>query len=808
MFALVRKAYRDITRRRVRSLLTLLGITIGVAGVVAIVSTGQHLTRAQAAAYADGSQADISMWVWDAPPSIARAVEELPGVTAAELRADQFTRCRWNVDGQPAARDVSLYGVQDFNDMQVDRVFLRAGRLPREGELVIEQSALDVMPLGPGDTLTCRGLAGVPERTFTLVGSVQTPNYPSASILDYATVYVPLADAVRLLGTVGANGLIVKVDDITHAGATANEIGQLLDRRGIARGNLTIRDPQSFLGKRELDALLTLLSLFSAVGLLTSGFLVANTLGAIAAEQVGEIGTIKALGGTRMQVLAIYLISALLYGGIGTLFGLGLGILASWRMMLYIGSLLNLTVEFEVSPTGILFGMLIGIAVTLIAGVIPALGATRISVKAALESYGITPTYGQGQLDRLVRRLVALPPLAAMSVRNLARRKARALVTMMVIGVAVAAFLAAQTVSASVDTAIDGLFRTYRADAWVYFGEWVGDNMAAALRTVPGVERTEVWSLQDVWVSTAFAGGRGAAFDREPHAEGAAGELTAARARLWGLPADTRLYVPNLTAGRWYSPAESDAAVISTDLAGSLGVGLGDEIQVDGGSSLRRFHIVGVAIDNSVFLGSQVAGKVFIPEPVLSQMERREGWASFFALGLAQHDPAAVEDRLDEIAGRFDRYQMGSESAARQVRGAKDQSRILTIALAAMSVLVGAIGALGVLNTITLNVLERRREIGVLRSIGASDANVIQTFVTEGVAFGVGGWFIGIALGYPLGLALTRVLESVLFHIDYVFTIEMVAVSLAFALIVTVAASLAPALAASRVKVREVLRYE
>lgn len=797
-FALVRKAYRDVTKRRVRSLLTLLGILIGVGGVVAIVSTGQNLARAQQAAYANASQADISFWVWNAPASLPRALNEVDNVSAAELRVDFFTRCRWDraenrPDLEPGARDVYLHGVADFDHMLVDQIALRAGRFPKDGEVVIEQSALDLAPLRFGDTLTCRGNSGEADRKFTLVGSIQTPNYPSAALLDYVTLYAPSGDVIRMLNATGANGLRVKVNDMAQVADTSREISQLLDRRQIQRDAPVVRDPGNYLGKRELDALLALLAIFSVVGLVTSGFLVANTLAAIVTEQVGEIGTLKALGGTRAQVMLLYLLSALIYGAVGTLLGLFGGAFASWRLMVFIGTLLNLSVDFQVSPTGIALGTAVGILVTLLAGMIPALSATRISVKRALESYGITPTYGAGKLDRLLQRIVVLPPLAAMSVRNLARRKSRALVTMVVIGVAVATSLAAQAVSASVDIAIDDLFRTYRADAWVWFGEYVGDNMRAALTTVDGVEKAEVWSLQNAWVST------------DPADKGA---RASARARIWGLPADTTLYEPNLQQGRWYDAGASDEAVISTDLVESLGVSLGETIQVDTAGDLRTFRVVGITIDNSVFLGSEVAGKVFLPEAVVAKMQGREGWATFFAAGFTRHDVDGVQAQLDAIAQKFKRYQIGSDSAVREVKGAKDQTRILTIALAAMSVLVGLIGALGVVNTITLNVLERRREIGVLRSVGASDANVMQAFFTEGLAFGIGGWLIGIVLGYPLGLLLTRVMESVLFHLNYVFTLQMVLVSLGFALLITAGASLIPALAAARMRVKEVLRYE
>ena len=804
IFALFRKAYRDVTKRRVRSLLTLLGILIGVGGVVAIVSTGENLARAQQAAYADASQADISYWVWNAPASLPRALGEIENVRVAELRVDFFTRCRWYDD----ARDVYIHGVNHFEDMRVDEIFLRAGRFPHDGEIVIEESALALLPLRFGDTLTCRGNSGEPDRTFTLVGAIQTPNYPSASLLDYATMYASSNDVMRLLGSTGANGLRVKVDDIARADETAQNISQLLDRRGIQHNTPTLRDPANYIGKRELDALLAVLAIFSLVGLVTSGFLVANTLAAIVMEQVGEIGALKALGATRGQVMLVYLLSALVYGIVGTLLGLLVGALASWQLMVFIGTLLNLSIDFQLSPLGIALGAFVGIFVTLLAGMIPAFAATRIPVKRALEAYGITPTYGAGRLDRALQRMVALPPLAAMSVRNLARRKSRAIVTMFVIGVAVATSLAAQTVSASVDFAIDDLFQTYRADAWLWFGEYVGDNMRAALASVEGVERAEVWSLQNAWVSTNEA-------TENVATENVATNKRMERARIWGLPADTKLYAANLQQGRWYDAGASDEAVISTDLVESLGVGLDDTIQVDTGdastllsTSLRTFRVVGITIDNSVFLGSQVAGKIFIPETVVAKMQGREGWATFFAASFSDHSEQGVEAQLDAISQKFKRYQMGSDSAVREVKGAKEQTRILTIALTAMSVLVGLIGALGVVNTITLNVLERRREIGVLRSVGASDANVMQTFLTEGLAFGIGGWLIGIVLGYPLGLILTRVMEAVLFHLNYVFTFQMVLASLGFALVITVGASLIPAFAAARMKVKEVLRYE
>jgi len=775
--ALFRKAYRDLTHRRVRSLLTIGAIAIGVAGVVAIVSTAQNLTRAQLAAYANASQSDITFWVWDAPQKTERALAELPNVADAELRNNYFTRCKWN----GVNRDVYLIGIENFSAQRINQIRLFE-RAPKLGEFVAEGTVRNLFPVADGDEISCRARDGG-TRALTLVGFAASPNYPTATVLDFATVYANANDVQRLLGIGGANQALIKVNDYAPIRDTARAAEQLLRRRGIDHGAPDVRDLQNFLGKRELDALFVLLAVFSVVGIITSGFLVANTLAAMTAEQVGEIGTMKAIGATRGQVLVVYVIASALFGIGGTVVGIILGTLASWWLMAYIGAFLNLDPGYAISAEAIALGIAIGVGVTIIAGAVPAFAATGMRVKQALEAYGITSTYGQGRVDRAVQKIIALPPLAAMSIRNLARRKTRSLITGAVIATAVAASLAAQSTSASVDAAVDGLFETFRADAWVWFDQYVGSNFTASFRAADGVDAAEVWTMTDAWVGTD-------------------------RVRVWGVPFDTKLYAPRLVEGRWLIAGDFDSVVISTDLVEKQNLRVGDMLAVEIAKERRTFQVAGIVIDNSIFLGSTVVGKIFVPEERVERMQDRQGWAYFFALGFDAHDPATVELRLGELAARFKKYQMGSGSAYREVKGAQEQSRLLSFALIAMSLLVGAMGALGVLNTLTLNVLERRREIGILRAIGASDAHIAQTFLTEGIALGLGGWLIGILLGYPLGLFFISLMQAVLFHIDFIYSPAMILLSFLFAMLIALVGSLAPAIGAARMRVGQVLRYE
>ena len=776
---LLRKALRDLARRPLRSVLTILGIGIGVGGLVAIVSLGQNIVRAQADAYVNTSQADLDYWVWNASPGLLRAVEALPNVQKAELRASYYTK--WRVGS--SWRDLELIGIPDFSAVTLNQFSIVEGRVPRAGEILIEDSARDIAPLELEQEVAYRDGQDYRERAVTIAGFSRSPSYLATTLTSVTRAYAPAAEVRRQLGTEGYNQLLIRLHDFRQAPETVQRINRLLDRRAVPHGAPLIRDPQNLPGRRELDALLVLLTVFSIVGLGVSSFLVVNTLLALLSEQVREVGIIKAMGGSRRQIIKLYLFAAGLYAVAGTLLGLVLGAVGGWWLLSVVARLGNVDVPFRVAPRGVALGVTVGIGVTLLAGLVPAWLGARTPVRQALQGYGIATTYGTGWLERMLRRLTVLPPTLTMAARNVARRQGRSLVTIGVIAVAVAAFLATQSTRASVNRAIDGAFATYGADLWVWFGEPVGNDMNRQLASVPGVRRAEAWTLTNCWV------------------EGV-------QARLWGLAPDTDLYKPRLQEGRWFDPEETDAAVVSAEMAASQDFRLGDRLQVEVSSGQREFRVVGIAIDNSIFLGSTLAGKVFAPREVVAHMLQRQGTADFFAVGLLVSDPEHVDRAIAQIEQRFRQLRPGAQPVYTDVESARRASQLLSMALVAMVLLVGLIGIIGVVNTLSLNLLERRREIGVLRSIGARNGPLLAIFVGEGVAMGGIGWLAGLALGYPLGRLFTYLMQQVLFRIDFVFSPGLLGASLFFALALSAAASLGPALAAAHMPAQQALRYE
>src|SRR5438270_11487723 len=211
MLISLRKAYRDLTRRRLRSFLTVIGIIIGVAGIVSISSTSKNMAAAQAAAYNNNSQQDMRWWVGQAPDNLLNAQALVPNVAAADLRATYYTK--WYAGG--AWRDILFNGIRDFQDMRVNRIDLVEGQWPRRGEAIMEASVRDIAPVQIGDEIVYRAGPNNESRHLRVVGFAKSPSYPSATILGTSIAYTPDTEVQKMFGGEGDNQLLVRLKDFS-----------------------------------------------------------------------------------------------------------------------------------------------------------------------------------------------------------------------------------------------------------------------------------------------------------------------------------------------------------------------------------------------------------------------------------------------------------------------------------------------------------------------------------------------------------------------------------------------------------------
>lgn len=265
---------------------------------------------------------------------------------------------------------------------------------------------------------------------------------------------------------------------------------------------------------------------------------------------------------------------------------------------------------------------------------------------------------------------------------------------------------------------------------------------------------------------------------------------------------------PKLQEGRWLLPSDGNALVATANIReDEPDVGIGDQITMRVNGRDATWTLVGIVESPTQrpFLYTNAAP--------LEQAARDVGRASVVLLRTDASDQAtqdrvgkAVADHLETVGVR-----VAATTTIAEVRNTQERLfEVLVIFLSSMALLLGVVGGLGLTGTMSINVVERAREIGVIRAVGASDGAVLRLFLAEGVLIGLISWAIGAVLAIPISKTLSDALGMVFLSrpLSYAVSPEGVILWLAIVLVLAAFASLLPAWRASRLAVREVLAYE
>ena len=249
--------------------------------------------------------------------------------------------------------------------------------------------------------------------------------------------------------------------------------------------------------------------------------------------------------------------------------------------------------------------------------------------------------------------------------------------------------------------------------------------------------------------------------------------------------------------------------LVNEQLASKAGLKVGDGLPLSLGAKAETFQVIGVVHDLNGGLGT--IGVALTPIDQLYEFEDRPaGLASGFMIGTEDHSQKAV----DETANRLDDKLTGEGLApvvttnAQNIKRNQNQFQVLYLLLYAVSAIVALVGILGLFNTLTTSVLERRREIGVLRSLGATGVRVAAVFWIEGLALAGIAWALAVVLGLPAAYGFISLIGAVLINIGFAFNPLNLLPMLIFTFVIATLASVIPALSAARLRVAETLRYE
>ncbi|HEY4633404.1 MAG TPA: FtsX-like permease family protein [Candidatus Limnocylindrales bacterium] len=788
-----RKAIRDLGTHPLRTTLVVLSIAVGVFAVGTIAGSSALLRSNLRDGYAASRPASAALFLAPFDTDLVDIVSEMPGIAEAEGRRS-VTVVLKTPDGRD--REMLLSAIPDFEDQRLDLVDLERGDWPSErGEVAIERSSLRLEPLEAGEQLT-----------------VQTPDGRlrelDVSAITHEVSAAPAFYSGRLLGHVAPATLldlgfddaydelrILAADpglDRDGIQALADAVRAKLERAGATVFGSYVPVPGEHPANELLQGFFLVLGVIGALSLVVSGFLVVNTVAAILAQQTRQIGVMKAIGARNDQIAGLYLGLVFAYALLALAVALPLGALGAWGFTVFTAGLANFDVhDFGVPIDVLLLEVAVGLLVPLLAALVPVWRGVRVTVREALATTGITDRFGRSRLDRLLRDLRGLSRPTLMSIRNTFRRKGRLALTLAALSLGGAIFMSVFSVRSSLQQTLDDTLAYFAYDVQVELpvAERVDVLTTEALR-VPGVAAAEPWQFATV---------------QRVRDDGAEGRTILT----FGLPPDPRSVRPTVQEGRWLDPADGNAVVATANLLeDEPDLQVGDEVtlRIDGQDT--TWTLVGIVASPTQrpFL--------YTPTTALGLATHEVGRAGILmVIGGPGMDAAGEAALADSVRAHLESAGVGvaATTTSAEIRATQETLfDILVVFLSSMAILLGAVGGLGLMGTMTINVVERSREVGVLRAVGASDGAVLRIVLAEGALIGILSWAIGALVALPISKLLADALGDVFIRrpLAYAYSVQGAFAWAVIVVALAVVASWLPAWRASRITVREVLAYE
>lgn len=805
-----RKVLHDLWDSKLRTLLVVFSIAVGVFSIGVISGAYVIIENDMSASYAMNNPSNVELRTVNFDDDVLVSIENTRGVKDAEAR--RVFNIRVRVAGTEKWVTLDMVAFDDFETNDINLLTtLQGNPIPDKREVVLERDALNDLPVGLGDLLEFQ-LQDGSIKSMPVVGVVQDTAMGAGDFLASPYAYISMSSLQYLQQPEAFNRAFVTVetggDDIFHIREIGADLKDKLDKNGTLVIRTRFAETHEHPLASTVNAILGILLALGVLILFLSSSLIANTLSALLNQHLRHIGVIKLVGGRRQQVFVMYITLIMSFAALALLISVPAGGQGAYELAVFIANELNFNIlGYRIVPLALFIQIAVGLLVPLIAGLAPVLNGSNITVLRALSNdlAGDENKPHSGQQDRvswfdwmlirltriLAARGIHFPRPFIISLRNTFRRRGRLILTLFTLTMGGAIFIAVFNVRTTLHDYIGAIGKYFASDVSLDFDEpYRLSEMTQTVMQVDGVVAVEGWE---------FASGE--LLDEN-------GEVLE-NINIFAPPAESKLIEPLLVAGRWVQAGDVRKLALSEATYGyfpDLEPGDYVTLKIDGRE--EEWQVVGIFkfVDREGVLA-------YAPYEYVSQMNNLANRSYLFRLVTEEHTRAYQDAKAEEL-DKFLRdkgYKVRvAEAGGASLDVAVESLDTLVVFLLIMAILTAVVGAMGLTGTMGMNVLERTREIGIMRAIGADDRAVMRTVIGEGFVIGIISFVIAIVVSIPITYGLSYIVSLAVFEtpIDVVFTFTGYAIWLGLVLLLSVLGSILPARNAARLTIREVLAYE
>ncbi|HEX9387362.1 MAG TPA: FtsX-like permease family protein [Anaerolineales bacterium] len=779
------KILRDLLVNKSRSLLVILAVGVGVAAFGLMITGRVVLDENLRAGYAGTQPAHTILSLSAFDDGLLKHVQGLDYVRSVQARRVDQARI---LSGPDTWLSFEIHTLPDFDSLSINKLTLdsKVPLPPSRNTILLERSLKNIMDVG--DSIKVQLLNG-DVYTLTVSGFVNDLSHLPSQISLSGLGYISLDTADSLGFDNQYNQLLVIFTNANTRNDVEIQTTKLvkdLEKAGYQIFGATVPVPNKYALGDNMSSVLFILNALGVLTLILSAFLVTSVMSAVMSQQIPQIGILKSLGARIQQTMSLYVQEVLLFGALALLLAIPLGLIGAYFLADGVATSLNFNVaHFSLPVITLVLQALSALLAPLLASLFPIVSGSLITIRQAISNYNPETATRVGQF-----RLLGEPPqLVNLSVRNTFRRRGRLVLTFMALLLAGAMFIAIVGIRQSMRKALREIQGGLNYDVGVDF---VRPYSVRKLKNetikLDGVRAVETWAVEN-----------GRLVFNDDHLSGSI--------VLYGVPEGTQMARPGVIHGSWLSRNATRGIFVNADfldISPSLKVGSAITLKIAGHK--EQWTILG-----SGGRGAVPAAYLFyddiVSETGLDRLANRLVIQTTHSDSVFQ---SAVQSNVLARLNTLNFDILGSQTTTQLKETNAAQLDVVIILLLSMVVLIAVVGGLGLAITMSLNVIERTREIGILRSLGAQNGVVRRVVIVEGLVIGLISWMLSIPCSIPLAIWLGNSLGISLLArpLDYIFSVPAVLMWLGLMVVISIIASILPAQNAARLTIRDALVYE
>jgi putative ABC transport system permease protein len=787
----LRKVIGDLRVNPGRIILVIFALIIGLWGVWSILVSYTILSRDLNANFVRTDPLHVAITSKDFDRLDMEAFRRRPEIEKAEFRDFATLRIETHPDEWIP---LWLYGVEDFYHFNLARIYDQKGFTdppitPVAGAMVLERDGLRFSDLKAGTPARIRAGGRVVE--VPVAGICFDPAQAPGTQDHLIYAYVDKKTYSEITGEAANQRLIIRFRNVTSkqdVQAAANDLVEYLESIGIAVD--TVKIPK-FMEHPHQWQMNTLLFMEGSIGFLAfflGAVLVSQLMSAILARQIRQIGILKAIGASQYQVFKIYATMVLILGVVSGVIAIPLAVKFGYGYAYFVADVLN----FEVLTVSLphrtyVFLAVVSLLLPILLSLPAILKGTRISVREALGDYGIQQDSKTKRIGLLNR--VPLPRSLVMAFENSLRRKKRLAVTVAAMALGVAIFNTGFNVQQSLKELLSDVNNSMRHDVQVVLISQIPKEEALKyFKGIDNISRIETWN-----------GGRGAMQNMIVSTDAGVGVIA--------LPYNSDLIAFRSIKGSWLSGSAEPEIVMNQEAAELYDhPAIGSVYTVSIRGNQLKTKIVGIVEElekPKIYMDVKQYDAFANPNHHINSL-------MFVAKDKSYDKVLALKKAIEKAIEPTNLQVLYVMMQQERVKIIYDHLKIVFVTIIFFALLVLVVSAIGMASAMGINIMERTREIGVMRAIGATPRIIYNLFVAEGMIVSVVGSVLGLLLSWPLSIVASKLFGNLMLDVvlHYSFSSSGFWITVVIATFFGWLASRIPAQRAVAVSTREALAYE